>query len=108
ARGNPVQVQRRDAWGGRASVVDGAGDAESERVLVDGHPAARITSSRMRTLCLGEALVDLIAERRDAFVPHFGGATANIAVRAARAMTPGGSGCATGSSGRESTSRCSS
>ena len=39
----------------------------------------------MRTLCLGEALVDLIAERRDAFVPHFGGATANIAVLAARA-----------------------
>src|SRR5438270_8933131 len=39
----------------------------------------------MRTLCLGEALVDLIAERPDAFVPHFGGATANVAVFAARA-----------------------
>jgi len=38
----------------------------------------------MRTLCLGEALVDLIAERPDAFVPHFGGATANVAVLAAR------------------------
>ena len=41
--------------------------------------------ARMRTLCLGEALVDLIAERPDAFVPHFGGATANVAVFAARA-----------------------
>jgi fructokinase len=46
-----------------------------------------------RTLCLGEALVDLICERQlsggagqaDAFVPHFGGATANVAVFAARA-----------------------
>jgi len=38
-----------------------------------------------RVLCLGEALVDLIAERPDAFVPHFGGATANVAVFAARA-----------------------
>jgi sugar/nucleoside kinase (ribokinase family) len=39
----------------------------------------------MRTLCLGEALVDLIAERPDAFVPHFGGAVANVAALAARA-----------------------
>ncbi|MBV9465677.1 MAG: hypothetical protein JO206_08490 [Solirubrobacterales bacterium] len=45
-----------------------------------------------RALCLGEALVDLICERpvdslarADAFVPHFGGATANVAVAAARA-----------------------
>lgn len=44
-----------------------------------------------RTLCLGEALVDLICERpvadfaaADAFVPRFGGATANVAVSAAR------------------------
>jgi fructokinase len=43
------------------------------------------------TLCLGEALVDLVCERpvdgiadADAFVPHFGGATANVAVTAAR------------------------
>jgi fructokinase len=43
-------------------------------------------------LCLGEALVDLICEKpvhdlgdADAFVPHFGGAVANIAVVAARA-----------------------
>ena len=45
----------------------------------------------MTTLCLGEALVDLVCERpvdgiadADAFVPHFGGATANVAVTAAR------------------------
>ena len=45
-----------------------------------------------RILCLGEALVDLICERpaenlaqADAFVPHFGGAVANVAVVAARA-----------------------
>ena len=43
------------------------------------------------TLCLGEALVDLVCERpvtdlsqADAFVPRFGGAVANIAVVAAR------------------------
>jgi fructokinase len=46
----------------------------------------------MATLCLGEALVDLVCERpvstlaeADGFVPHFGGATANVAVAAARA-----------------------
>jgi sugar/nucleoside kinase (ribokinase family) len=45
----------------------------------------------VRTLLLGEALVDLICERpvaslgeADAFVPHFGGAVANVAVGAAR------------------------
>ncbi|CAA9483215.1 MAG: hypothetical protein AVDCRST_MAG85-803 [uncultured Solirubrobacteraceae bacterium] len=45
----------------------------------------------MRTLLLGEALVDLICERpvsslgeADAFVPHFGGSVANVAVGAAR------------------------
>jgi fructokinase len=45
----------------------------------------------MRTLCLGEALVDLVCQRpveslaeADAFVPHFGGAVANVAVTAAR------------------------
>ncbi len=44
-----------------------------------------------KTLCLGEALVDLICERQlggglleaDAFVPHFGGAVANVALAAA-------------------------
>jgi sugar/nucleoside kinase (ribokinase family) len=45
-----------------------------------------------RTLCLGEALIDLICEKpitglaeADSFVPHFGGAVANVAVVAARA-----------------------
>jgi sugar/nucleoside kinase (ribokinase family) len=45
----------------------------------------------MPTLCLGEAIVDLVCERRvpdlahaDAFRPHFGGAVANVAVAAAR------------------------
>jgi len=44
----------------------------------------------MRVLCLGEALVDLVCEQpvaslaeAPAFVPHFGGATANVAVAAA-------------------------
>jgi fructokinase len=42
-------------------------------------------------LCLGEAIVDLVCEREvesigeaDGFVPHFGGALANVAVAAAR------------------------
>ena len=46
----------------------------------------------MRTLCLGEALVDLICEQpvgglaeAPAFVPHFGGGPANVAVNARRA-----------------------
>ena len=48
-------------------------------------------------VCLGEALVDLICERRvgafseaDSFVPHFGGALANVAVAASRAGTEAG------------------
>src|SRR5918996_4184372 len=48
-------------------------------------------------LCFGEALVDLICERRvrslaeaDAFRPHFGGALANVAVAAARAGAAAG------------------
>ncbi|MBM3667761.1 MAG: hypothetical protein FJW90_09845 [Actinobacteria bacterium] len=47
--------------------------------------------------CLGEALVDLICERpvrspaeADSFVPHFGGALANVAVAVARAGAPAG------------------
>jgi fructokinase len=49
------------------------------------------TASR-NVLCLGEAIVDLICERpaeslqeADMFVPHFGGAVANVALMAARA-----------------------
>jgi fructokinase len=48
-----------------------------------------------RTLCLGEALVDLICEQpvesvgeAPAFVPHAGGAVANVAVVMARAGVP--------------------
>jgi fructokinase len=54
-------------------------------------------------LCLGEALVDMVCERRvddladaDSFVPRFGGATANVAVatarRGARVALAGGAG----------------
>ncbi len=46
----------------------------------------------VRTLCLGEALVDLICEQpvaglveASSFAPHFGGAVANVAMVAARA-----------------------
>jgi sugar/nucleoside kinase (ribokinase family) len=38
----------------------------------------------MRTLCLGEVLVDLVSDASGAFVPHFGGDIANAAVTAAR------------------------
>jgi fructokinase len=38
----------------------------------------------MRTLCLGEVLVDLVEDPSGAFVPHFGGDVANAAVNAAR------------------------
>jgi sugar/nucleoside kinase (ribokinase family) len=51
-----------------------------------------VASMTAPTLCLGEALVDMIGETPaasvravDRFVPHFGGATANVAVFAARA-----------------------
>jgi sugar/nucleoside kinase (ribokinase family) len=66
-------------------------------VLVDGHREARITSaglssSSANTLCLGEALVDMVGERQGAalsempcFSPHFGGVAANVALVAARA-----------------------
>ncbi len=42
----------------------------------------------MPVLCLGEALVDLIRERPDAYAPHFGGAVANVAVVAAQHGAP--------------------
>ncbi len=72
-------------------------------MLLDAHPPARITSGPVidsgqldpprpsRVLCLGEALIDLICPRplqdlteADSFVPHFGGAVANVAVVASR------------------------
>ncbi len=53
------------------------------------------TGDRARTLCLGEALVDLICERpiddlaqADSFSPHLGGVVANVAVAAARCGAP--------------------
>jgi fructokinase len=54
-----------------------------------------VAAERMPTLCLGEAMVDLICERAgvsfadaDRFSPHPGGVTANTAVFAARAGAP--------------------
>jgi sugar/nucleoside kinase (ribokinase family) len=51
--------------------------------------------TRVPTLCIGEALVDLVCERHvsglaqaPAFVPHFGGAVANVAVSASRMGAP--------------------
>jgi fructokinase len=54
--------------------------------------AAEDSLRRVRTLCFGEALVDLVCERpagslaeAHAFTPHLGGVSANVAVAAARA-----------------------
>ncbi len=54
-----------------------------------------MSSGPTRTLCLGDALVDLVGERRgralaeiDRFSPHFGGVAANVALVAARAGAP--------------------
>ncbi len=51
-----------------------------------------VSTAPVRILCVGEALVDLVGERRGAelseiecFSPHFGGVAANIALVAARA-----------------------
>ncbi|MGH2866365.1 MAG: carbohydrate kinase family protein [Solirubrobacteraceae bacterium] len=51
-----------------------------------------MSANPARTLCLGDALVDLVGERPgaalteiDRFSPHFGGAAANVALVAARA-----------------------
>ncbi|MDQ2895477.1 MAG: PfkB family carbohydrate kinase [Actinomycetota bacterium] len=51
-----------------------------------------MSTSPSQTLCLGDALVDLVGERPgtrlteiDRFSPHFGGAAANVALVAARA-----------------------
>src|SRR5581483_7865677 len=101
ARGDPVQVQRGHAGPVGAAVEDGR-VIEGDRVLVDAQPPARITYARVSgttsdpppgapVVCLCEVLVDFICERPleevtegGAFVPHFGGSVANIAVIAAR------------------------
>jgi sugar/nucleoside kinase (ribokinase family) len=51
-----------------------------------------VSPNPVRTLCLGDALVDMVGERPgaglteiDRFSPHFGGAAANVALVAARA-----------------------
>jgi fructokinase len=53
---------------------------------------AELPTASRNLLCLGDAFVDLICERpvgspaeADMFVPHFGGAVANVALMAARA-----------------------
>lgn len=58
-------------------------------------PPPEQTPRPSRVLCLGDALVDLICERplddladAEAFVPHFGGVVANVAVLTARAGVP--------------------
>lgn len=58
-------------------------------------PPSATPTAPHRVLCLGDALVDLIAERwapgvteASAFVPHFGGAVANAALAAAAAGAP--------------------
>jgi sugar/nucleoside kinase (ribokinase family) len=62
------------------------------------HPRIQtLASSGVTVLCLGEAIVDMVCEKRissieeaDSFRPHFGGALANVAVAASR----GGAGAA--------------
>lgn len=63
----------------------------ARRLEASRHAMRQPARDESRTLCLGEVLVDLICERpvadfteADAFVPHFGGATANVAVSAVR------------------------
>src|ERR1700733_12738487 len=80
ARGNPVQVQRWHARGVTGVTVENGRLVELDRVLIDAHPPARITSGRVSgtspdqrpspaspppgapTLCLGDAVVGLICE----------------------------------------------
>jgi sugar/nucleoside kinase (ribokinase family) len=68
--------------------VDRRGDGPVKRC---NDATAKYRVAPMRILCVGEALVDLVCEHpvgsiseADAFVPHFGGAIANVAVTAAR------------------------
>lgn len=63
----------------------------SHRPDPDPDPAPEPPPPGAPTLCLGDALVDLICERHvddvaqaDSFVPHFGGVVANVAIVAAR------------------------
>lgn len=82
-----------------AATSSGARASTRRRARVPPAPTPRAAQRRQRKepepprriLCLGEALVDLICERQitdvtavRSFVPHFGGATANVAAVAAR------------------------
>jgi sugar/nucleoside kinase (ribokinase family) len=72
-------------------------------------PGTRADGRERLVLCLGEAIVDLVCEAEvekladaRAFVPHFGGALANVAVAASRA---GGSAALAGGVGADSWGR---
>src|SRR4051794_22892399 len=88
-RRHPVEVQDGIP---RSLLPEDLGVADGTGVLADlGHAAPEDSVAGMRTLCLGEALVDLVCEHAldspelaDAFVPRFGGDVANAAVTAAR------------------------
>src|SRR4051794_21574341 len=88
-RRNAVEIQDRSP---RSLSPEDLGIADEVGVLADlGHAAPEDSVAGMRTLCLGEALVDLVCEhavdsppQADAFVPRFGGDVANAAVTAAR------------------------
>ena len=98
ARRDAVQVQHRGAVARCAAPEDRlAVDVlvvvlhaarEHSRRATGGHTTTRVNS--VPTLCLGEAIVDLVCERpvtdpaeADAFRPHFGGAAGNVAYTAA-------------------------
>jgi fructokinase len=80
------------AGGGHAPAGGGHAPAGGEQVRAGGEHAPAGAGRPRRVLCLGDPLLDLICERQlpdplqaDAFVPHPGGAVANIAALAARA-----------------------
>ena len=103
-RGHPVEGARADAVqeDRRHRVVARA--TQEHRLVVElerrfghrQHGGGLIASRPVRTLCFGDALVDLICHRHvgsiheaDAFVPSPGGVIANVAATAARARRRG-------------------
>ena len=90
--GHAVDVDDRHAAAGGACSQNVGWSSSVPRCSEISAMRRRTLSSRaMRTLLLGECLVDLVCERpassladAPAFVPHFGGAVANVAVVAAR------------------------
>ena len=97
-RGQPVERARRDAVqeDRRHRVV--AGTAQEDRLVVELETVSVTVNTApddslraVRTLCFGDAIVDLICHRpvssydeADAFVPSPGGVISNVAVTAAR------------------------